>query len=264
MEHIALLVSYDGSFYHGFQRQINGITIQEILEDTITNVTQNRTIINFAGRTDAGVHACGQVVDFYTDSNIPANKFSNALNSLLPEDIRILESVEVEDTFNSRFLAIKKQYRYIISNTQIQNVFMRKYAWNIKQNLDLDEIIGCSKLFIGKHDFSGFAAAHRSTKTNERTIYSLDVKRKNDFIIFTICGNGFLYNMVRIITGTLVEAGLKKLNKQDIMEILKYGDRSKAGRTAPAHGLCLEKVIYEKDVFCFYDDRYLHPLDFDL
>ena len=263
MEHIALLVSYDGTSYHGFQRQINGITIQEILEDTITNVTQNKTTINFSGRTDAGVHACGQVVDFYTSSNIPANKFSNALNSLLPEDIRILESVEVEDAFNSRFLATKKQYRYIISNAQIQNVFMRKYTWNIRQELDLERIISCSKLFIGKHDFSGFAAAHRSTKTNERTIYSFDIEKKNEFIIFTICGNGFLYNMVRIIAGTLVEAGLKKLTEQDIVETLKCGDRSKAGRTAPAHGLYLEKVIYEKDVFCFYD-KYLLPLDFDL
>ncbi|MDF2502601.1 tRNA pseudouridine(38-40) synthase TruA [Clostridium sp.] len=244
MKNVKLIIEYDGRNYSGWQIQDNAITIQQVLEDNLRIITGECTKVIGSSRTDAGVHARGFVGNFLTNSRIPSNKFENVLNSRLPEDIVILKSEEVELSFNSRFNSTGKTYSYTILNTLQRPAIGRNYVYHFRRNLDILLMIEASKEFVGTHDFAAFRSSGGSAKTTVRTISSLDIVKMDDHIIFTITGDGFLYNMVRIIIGTLIEVGLKRIKPKSIKDILISKDRDMSGPCLPPSGLCLEKVYY--------------------
>lgn len=241
---IKLKLQYDGSNYHGWQIQKNGVTVQETLVNAVNSVTGARPNIVGCGRTDAGVHALGYVCNFHTESNIPPEKFTYALNSHLPDDIRVFEAEAVGDEFHANKDAVKKRYIYRILNSEINDAFERKYAWHVRVPLDDTAMREAAKAFLGEHDFIGFASSGFSVKTTVRTIYSLDIKKSGDILTVDITGNGFLYNMVRIIAGTLVYIGCGRIDGREIESIIKSKCRNRAGITAPANGLFLREVYY--------------------
>lgn len=244
MRNICLILEYVGTNYCGFQRQKNGITIQEILESAILEVTNENCTTYPSGRTDAGVHALGQVVNFFTSSNIPDSKFEVVLNQKLPSDIRVKKSFEVDKNFHSRKSAKSKTYIYkIYTGTQF-SVFDSKRCLYCKYNLDKNILDEATKLFIGTHDFSSFMASNSSVKSTVRTIYTACFKRQGDYLTFEITGNGFLYNMVRIIVGTLIDVARGKIAIEQIAKLLKGGSRQLAGKTVSPDGLYLKEVSY--------------------
>lgn len=244
MKNVKLTIEYDGTNYSGWQIQNNAITIEQVLEDNLKAITGDNLKVIGSSRTDAGVHARGFVGNFLTESKIPADKFRNVLNSRLPEDIVILNSEEVDLTFNSRFDSKGKTYSYTVLNTHQRPALGRNYVYHFRRNVDVALMVEASKEFIGTHDFAAFKSSGGNTKTTVRTISSLDVVKQGDYIIFTITGDGFLYNMVRIIIGTLMEVGLNRIKTKSIKDILLSKNRCMSGPCLPPSGLCLEKVYY--------------------
>ncbi|MFT8314766.1 MAG: tRNA pseudouridine(38-40) synthase TruA [Clostridium sp.] len=244
MKNVKLTIEYDGTNYSGWQIQNNAITIQQILEESLKDITGESLKIIGSSRTDAGVHARGFVGNFLTESKIPSDRFRNILNSKLPEDIVILNSEEVELNFNSRFNSKGKTYSYTVLNTPQRPAIGRNYVYHFRRNIDVALMVDASKQFIGTHDFAAFKSSGGNTKTTVRTISSLKIVKQGDYIIFTITGDGFLYNMVRIIVGTLIEVGLKRVEAKRIKDILISKDRTMSGPCVPPGGLCLEKVYY--------------------
>lgn len=244
LRNIRLLISYDGTNYCGWQRQNDMITIQDTIEKAIFKVTKEEVILTGSGRTDANVHALGQVANFITNSNIEADRFAYAINYNLDNDIRILNSDEVSMDFNSRFSSKKKTYLYQIYNSRIISPFYIKYAMQVPLNLDLELMKNASQLLIGEHDFRAFMASNSEIKTTIRTIYDISIEKEENLIKIRITGNGFLYNMVRIIVGTLIDIGLKRKNEECIKKAINIGDRTLLGATARPNGLFLEKVVY--------------------
>mgnify|MGYP000872409116 CR=1 FL=1 len=244
MTNIKLTIQYDGTNYCGWQRQKNGISIQEKVEDAIYLVTGEKVKLIASGRTDRGVHAQGQVANFITSSKIPPDRFKYALNSKLPQDISIVKSELVPENFHARYDAKGKVYRYVIFNGEIRNPLYNRYAYHVPVKLDFDLMDKAKDYFLGRHDFRAFMAQGSSVKSTIRTIKDINLDKREELIFFTIEGDGFLYNMVRIIVGTLVEVGLGKIKEEDIPHIIESKDRKRAGHTAPAKGLCLEKVYY--------------------
>ncbi len=240
---IRIRLEYIGSHYSGWQKQDNGKTIQEELEEAVFKVTGQKPEIIGSGRTDAGVHALGQVANFEIFTKIPPGRIMHAMNHYLPEDIRVLSSEEVEPEFHARFSAKKKTYLYRIQTGQVKRAFEDGRAYFVKANLDIEKMKEKSGAFVGLHDFSAFKTEGSSAKNFVREIYSLEINKKDDIIEIEICGNGFLYNMVRIISGTLIEIGKGKV--YNIPEILESKDRARAGPTAPAQGLFLKEVAYD-------------------
>jgi tRNA pseudouridine38-40 synthase len=245
MRNIKLTIQYDGTEYNGWQVQPNQKTIQGSLEQAIEKISTISTKIIGSGRTDARVHALGQVANFKTDSSIPITKFARAINSVLPSDIRVIEAVEVEDSFHARYSARGKVYRYCLNLGQQINVFQRNYTYHYPYSLDLDLLAEGAKLLEGTHDFRGLAAADSSVKDYIRTIEKISLFKKKENLFIEFKGNGFLYNMVRIAVGTLLDLGRGKLKPTVINQILATGDRSLAGPTVPGHGLFLVKVFYD-------------------
>lgn len=242
---IGLVVEYIGANYCGFQKQKNGITIQEVLETAIEKATAQKTTIVASGRTDTGVHALGQVVNFKTDTTIAPEKLAIVINFHLPEDVKVVKSFLVSDDFNARFDATEKTYVYRVCNAENMSVFKINRALHFPKKLDIKLMENAAKKLVGEHDFSSFMASGSSVKTTVRTIKKLSIFKENDDIIFEITGNGFLYNMVRIIVGTLLDIGSGK--KQDNIEELLLGCRRKmAGKTVGAQGLYLKEVLYDK------------------
>lgn len=242
---IGLVVEYIGTNYCGFQKQKNGITIQEVLETAIEKATAQKTTIVASGRTDTGVHALGQVVNFKTDTTIAPEKLAIVINFHLPEDVKVVKSFLVSDDFNARFDATEKTYVYRVCNAENMSVFKINRALHFPKKLDIKLMENAAKKLVGEHDFSSFMASGSSVKTTVRTIKKLSIFKENDDIIFEITGNGFLYNMVRIIVGTLLDIGSGK--KQDNIEELLLGCRRKmAGKTVGAQGLYLKEVLYDK------------------
>ena len=242
---IGLVVEYIGTNYCGFQKQKNGITIQEVLETAIEKATAQKTTIVASGRTDTGVHALGQVVNFKTDTTIAPEKLAIIINFHLPEDVKVVKSFLVSDDFNARFDATEKTYVYRVCNAENMSVFKINRALHFPKKLDIKLMENAAKKLVGEHDFSSFMASGSSVKTTVRTIKKLSIFKENDDIIFEITGNGFLYNMVRIIVGTLLDIGSGK--KQDNIEELLLGCRRKmAGKTVGAQGLYLKEVLYDK------------------
>ncbi len=239
-----LVFSYDGTAYHGFQFQQNALTVQELLEKNLGKIYKQRIKVDPAGRTDSGVHARGQVVNYYAPEIISPQRLPLAINRIMPRDIVVLKAEVVPDGFNARRDALAKVYSYTIDNGFFADVFCLRYAWHIYGPLDLEAMERAASFLLGKHDFKAFQASGASVLSTERTLISIDIKRNNNFVIITFKGEGFLYKMARIIAGTLVGVGLHKEKPMRVQEILDSKERWKAGKTAPAKGLCLEKVLY--------------------
>lgn len=245
MKHrIRLCVAYDGTGYHGWQIQKNAVSVEGTLQETLRELLQEDIELIGASRTDAGVHAMGNVAVFDTDTRIPAEKIAYALNQRLPEDIVVQSSEAVPDDFHPRYANSKKTYEYRILNTKFPDPILRKYMHFYYGKLDVERMKKAAGYIVGEHDFASFCAAGAQVQTTVRRVYSLDIRKEKDVITLSICGNGFLYNMVRIIAGTLIEVGSGKIPPGQMKAIIDGCDRSLAGATAPAKGLHLIKIKY--------------------
>ena len=244
MRTIKLTVEYDGSKYHGWQYQDNAVSVQEVLSKAISKLTGENIMPEGAGRTDAGVHAYGQVASFRTNSTIPTEKFTPALNSFLPEDISITSSQCVEDGFHARFSACGKHYRYMILNKTQRSALWNKRAWHVRENLDINAMQEAADYFVGHHSFKAFCAAGHNVKTYDRTIFNSEWHKEGDALIFDTRGDGYLYNMVLIMVGTMVDIGRNRLNPSVIRSAIDSGERNSLGITAPPFGLYLVEVYY--------------------
>ncbi len=242
---IKITVSYDGTSYCGWQTQPNGVTVQETIENAIFKAVGQKIKITGSGRTDAGVHANGQVATFSLDSSIPPEKIFKALNAYLPNDIRILDSQAVEEDFNALKNAKRKTYSYSFYVSETELPLKERFAVNLDRFPDIALMRECADLFVGEHDFKCFNASGGGAKTTVRTVYSVDIKVAQNDIVVLVTGNGFLYNMVRTMVGTILAVGNKEKELSTVKTMLETGDRTLCGRTLPAKGLCLEKVIYE-------------------
>ena len=244
MKRVGLVVAYDGTNYSGWQIQPNGVTIEEVLNKALSSLLKEDIQVIGASRTDSGVHAMGNVAVFDTESRIPGDKICFALNQRLPDDVRIQASEEVPLTFHPRKANCVKTYEYKILNRKIDMPLQRLYSHFCYFNLDLEKMQKAASYLIGEHDFKSFCTAKPEVTNTVRTVYSLDLKREDDMITLRIRGNGFLYNMVRIITGTLIRVGGGFLEPEDIPKILEAKDRGAAGETARPEGLTLVKIEY--------------------
>jgi len=255
MRYIRLLIEYAGTNYHGWQSQKSGGTIQDVLYDSLFSITGEQGKVIGASRTDAGVHALGQVAVFETRSQLSPPVFMRALNAKLPPDIRILAADETDRDFHPRYRAIHKSYFYLISNTARRSAFLSSYMWTTGAALDLARMREAAAFVLGQHDFSSFRASGCGAKTTTRTVSFLEIARSEEisfmtaifegnFIRISIEANAFLRHMVRNIVGTLVEVGRGKLSPESFRDILSSCDRTAAGPTAPAQGLFLDKITY--------------------
>ena len=248
MRRIKLVVSYDGTAYCGWQLQPNGVTIEEVLNKALSSLLKEDIQVIGASRTDSGVHAMGNVAVFDTESRIPGDKICFALNQRLPDDVRIQASEEVPLTFHPRKANCVKTYEYKILNRKIDMPLQRLYSHFCYFNLDLEKMQKAASYLIGEHDFKSFCTVRTQAEETVRTIYSLDITKQDDMITIRISGSGFLYNMVRIIAGTLLEVGMGAYPPEHVEEILDARDRQAAGRTAPARGLTLVSMEYQQEL----------------
>ena len=244
MRNIKLIIEYDGTEYKGWQKQPNRLNIQGEIERAIENITGEKVELIASGRTDAGVHAIGQVANFKTNSKFPIERIPIAINSQVKNYIRIKNAEEVDENFHSRYNCKKKTYRYIIDNSPYGSAIYRNIVYHLPMKLDIKEMKRAIKYFEGEHDFKAFRSSGTSSKNSIRTIYKADLLIEGTTIGIELTGNGFLYNMVRIIAGTLVDVGLGKINADDIPKIIESKDRTKAGKTLPPQGLMLMQVDY--------------------
>ena len=245
MKRVRMVVSYDGNAYRGWQLQPNGVTIEEVLNRELTALLKEPIAVIGASRTDSGVHARGNVAVFDTENRMPADKICFALNQRLPEDIRVQTSEEVPAEWHPRKVNCTKTYEYKVLNRKISMPLERLYAHFCYFNLDLNKMREAAAYLVGEHDFKSFCAVGAQVKTTTRTIYSCEVEKDgNDIITIRVTGNGFLYNMVRIIAGTLIRVGGGEMAPDEIPQILGKKDRTAAGPTAPAHGLTMMGIEY--------------------
>lgn len=248
MKRVRMVVSYDGTAYRGWQLQPNGITIEEVLNRELTALLKEPISVIGASRTDSGVHARGNIAVFDTENRMPADKICFALNQRLPEDIRVQRSEEVPADWHPRKANCTKTYEYKVLNRKISMPLERLYAHFCYFNLDLDKMREAAAYLVGEHDFKSFCTVRTQAEETVRTIYSLDITKQEDMITIRISGSGFLYNMVRIIAGTLLEVGMGAYPPEHMEEILDARDRQAAGRTAPARGLTLVSMEYQKEL----------------
>ncbi len=244
MRNIKLIIEYDGKNFNGWQKQPNKLNIQGEIEKAIEEVTGEKVDLIASGRTDAGVHSLGQTANFKTNSKIEIEKFAKAINSKLKKSILIKSAEEVDERFHSRYCVKSKTYRYIINNSENGTAIYRGLEYHVQTKLDDKKMNEAIKYFEGEHDFKAFKASGTSSKSSVRKILKGEVRREGERVIIEITGTGFLYNMVRIISGTLLEVGLGKMEPERIKEIIELGKRENAGKTLPAHGLYLLKVEY--------------------
>ena len=245
-----MLVQYDGTGYSGWQRQKNATTVQEILERALLKIT-NHVVKTFAsGRTDAGVHASGQVVHFDIECLIPGNSFSKILNNILPSKIRILESVEVKNSWHACYSAMYRHYRYVINNSKLPNLFINNWTWHRYQKV-LDEVLmaSASKRLEGEHDFFAFQKSGSNRTTSTTNIKNINIRRVEDLIMIDIKATGFLYGMVRLIVGQLVLVGEKKISPEIFTDRWLNKKKNDVKESAPAKGLCFVNAVYEENVF---------------
>ena len=247
MRNIKLTIEYDGKEFNGWQKQPDKLNIQGTIEHAIKTITGEEVDLMASGRTDAGVHAWGQVANFKTNSNIPIEKIAIALNSNLKKSIRIKKAEEVDERFHSRLTCKKKTYRYVINNDEFPSAIYRNFETHIPYKLNIEKMKNAAKYFEGEHDFKAFKASGTSSKSSVRKIYKAEViEMPNNRIYIELTGNGFLYNMVRIIAGTLVDVGMEKIQPEEIINIINSKDRSLAGKTLQPQGLFLLSVEYDK------------------
>lgn len=244
MKRIKLTVAYDGTNYYGWQKQPDAITVEEVVNRELTRLLQEPIEVIGASRTDSGVHALGNVAVFDTDTRIPPEKISYALNARLPKDIVIQDSKEVPPDFHPRRTDCVKTYEYRILNTRFPVPTMRLYAHYVYKPLDVEKMQAAAAFLVGEHDFASFCSAGSQVKETVRTIYRLDLKREGNMVSFQVEGNGFLYNMVRIIAGTLIEVGISSYPPERVREMLEARDRIRCGPKAPACGLTLVGIRY--------------------
>lgn len=249
MKRILLTVEYDGTAYSGWQRQINGLAVQQVLEEALSSACGHPVTVTGSSRTDAGVHALDQKVHFDSDCTIPADKYSFVLNTMLPADIRVLDSREVPAGFHARFLTSGKTYTYRIWNARHASAMRRNTHWHIPVPLSEAAVREALASLPGKHDFAAFQASGGTAKTTVRTLHSAELEISENEWILTVTGNAFLYNMVRIIAGTVTEIGLGKRQPDAFVRAFETLDRLVLGMTAPAHGLELTKVFYPEKAF---------------
>lgn len=245
MRRILLTIAYDGSAYSGWQKQPGKQTVQGEIEKAIEKVVSEPCEIFASGRTDAGVHALGQTAHFDLVLPIPVSKIANILNNLLPNDIAILKAQVVPNDFHARFSIQKKCYMYRVYNCEEKDVFLANATAWVSYPLQIDAMRQAAKLLCGTHDFHGFCAAAAVTNDYHRTIYDIRIQKKKSEVIFEVEGSGFLYNMVRILVGTMVDVGRGKLSLESVQKALDTGERSYAGITMPASGLYLKKTYYD-------------------
>jgi tRNA pseudouridine38-40 synthase len=246
MNRYKAIISYDGSLFAGYQVQPDKRTVQSELEKALRKLHKGENIkVSASGRTDAGVHAKGQVIHFDSPYSFPEENWSRGLNALLPEDIVILKIQQTSSDFHSRFDASGKEYRYFIYLSKVRDPFLRNYAHHFPYDLDYEAIREAIQHLIGTHDFTSFCSAKTEVSDKVRTISGIDFFEEDGKLIFRFVGSGFLYNMVRILVGTLLEVGTNKKSALDIKEILRKKDRSYAGKTAPGDGLYLWQVFYD-------------------
>lgn len=248
MPRIKCLVSYDGTGFSGYQVQPGKRTVQGELERALGKLNKGNSIrVSASGRTDAGVHARGQVIHFDTMLEIEPARWQIALNSLLPDDIAVNSVEYARPDFHARFNAAGKEYRYFLLPSKQRDPFQRNYAYQFQYELDLDAMREAASLLLGTHDFTSFCSAKTEVEDRVRTLQEIDFSEENGLIVFRFIGNGFLYNMVRILVGTLLEVGTGRRPAESMPQLLAEKDRTQAGKTAPGHGLYLWKVFYEDD-----------------
>ncbi len=241
---ILITLSYDGTDFCGYQIQPNKRTVEEELENALENLLGKKVKTVASGRTDSGVHALNQKVHFDSDANIPPKKYVEALNALLPNDVKVISSKKVKSDFNARYSAKNKTYRYSLYLGKVENPMISRYKTHYRYLLDIEKIKSACRIIEGEHDFKCFLASGSSVKDTVRTIYSIKIIKKGNSLDFYVKGNGFLYNMVRIIVGTLIAVGEDRLSLEDLDTALKTGNRKLVGKTMPAKGLTLYSVTY--------------------
>ncbi|MFC4765918.1 tRNA pseudouridine(38-40) synthase TruA [Effusibacillus consociatus] len=246
MRNIKLTVSYEGTDFHGFQVQPGLRTVQGELELALQKLTGEPVQVIGSGRTDAGVHAWGQIVNFHTASRIPTEKWAIALNVNLPQDLVVRAAEEVPESFHARFDAVGKIYRYQIDRGMFPDVFARRYAWHVPYLLDIEKMRKAAEYLVGELDFTSFCNAGTPLEDKVREIQQVTLVERGNLLSITVQGSGFLWNMVRIIAGTLTDVGKGRIDPERIPEMLQALDRTKAGVTAPAHGLTLIEVLYPR------------------
>ena len=246
MRNIKLTIEFDGTTYYGWQIQKEEPTVQQILQDTISRILNRPVTLYGAGRTDAGVHALGQVANFHTDAAMGVEDLRRALNSLIPKDIAVRKAEEVDARFNARYSATSRTYWYLIWNSPLRSAFYQRYSWQIVTPLDIDAMRKAAACLIGVHDFSSLQGADKENGHAVREIMAIHFKRtRNHLIIFSITANAFVKHMVRNIAGTLVDAGKGTMSPEEFKNILERKDRTLAGITAPPQGLFLKKIYYK-------------------
>jgi tRNA pseudouridine38-40 synthase len=247
MRNLKIVLQYDGTAYAGWQRQDNGVSIQALLEDALEPIEGSRVVVHGAGRTDAGVHALGQVATVTLAVAMEPPALARALNAIMPPDIRVLAVEEAEAGFHARFSAIGKVYEYRIVNAPLVSPFLHKYAWHVVQPIDLERVREASALLVGAHDFAAFQGQRAAVTSTERTVRTIEWEDGGGYdlpLVMRIEGNGFLRHMVRNIVGTLVDVGVGRWPPSRVAGILASRDRTQAGQAAPAHGLYLVRVLY--------------------
>lgn len=244
---VKLTVSYDGTNYCGWQVQPNGVAVQEVINRTASALLGEKIETIGASRTDSGVHSLGNVCVFDTDTRMPAEKISYAMNQRLPDDIVVIDSCGVPETFHPRFSRSRKTYEYRILNRRFRDPTRRLDTYFFHYDLDVERMQTAADYLVGEHDFASFCSAGSQSETTVRTIYSCSVERTGDIIAIRVCGNGFLYNMVRIIAGTLIKVGTGDIAPAQMEHIILAHSREAAGPTAPAHGLTMIGLEYESD-----------------
>lgn len=246
MNRYKCIIAYDGTNFSGYQVQPNKRTVQSKFEDTLGKMHKGKSVKIFAsGRTDATVHAVGQVIHFDSSLDIQESGWKRALNSMLPSDIRVQKVEKVDSHFHARFDVKAKEYRYKLLLSQDESVFTRNYLYHYPYPLNFEEMNKAASYLIGTHDFTSFCASKTEVKDKIRTIYHISIDKQDEELIFSFIGNGFLYNMVRILVGTLLDVGRGKIQANNVKHILENQDRSLSGKTAPGHGLYLWQVYYE-------------------
>lgn len=246
MKNIKMIIEFNGKKYSGWQRQNNAPAVQNEIEKALLRLTGQKISVNGSSRTDAGVHALGMCANFRADIRIPPQNLPRALNAKLPRDIAVLDATVEDYEFHARYSAKGKKYVYNIYNRRIHSPVHMDYCWHVPKTLDIEKMKIAAKHLLGKHDFSTFKSSGASNQSDVRTIHSIDIERSKDIVSIEISGDGFLYNMVRIIAGTLVDIGLGKKAPEKMAEILMSRNRKTAGKTAPANGLTLKKVYYQE------------------
>ncbi|HCJ42152.1 tRNA pseudouridine(38-40) synthase TruA [uncultured Ruminococcus sp.] len=247
MRNFKVTLAYDGSGYHGWQRQSNALAVQEVVENAIFKLTGENVVVQGCSRTDAGVHARMYVMSMALESTITPRGIQLGLNSWLPDDISIIGCEECDAGFHARYHCKGKEYEYIVHNSRIKDPFLKNTAF--RNTYPIDEVLldKAAKDFVGEHDFKAFCSTACDKEITVRTIYRFDVRREGELVIFTVAGNGFLYNMVRIMVGTLLFINEGKIAADAIPRIIQSRDRTKAGKTVPPQGLYLNKVYYDKE-----------------